>query len=384
VDRDEAARGYDNDTDQFSRGGQARIKRADGGKAMAEGPPIRVNPMTRNADPNMRTSPGPDVNEVNAHRGGRIRRAVGGVIPGEAPAPIDQPMTRPQTPAPMGGNPLARATVTMPASDMSQLAAGAVKLGARTALNAAAMRGKAALQPRMGPAGNAPAATPPPPAPNTIPAGTRGMRGGGRVHRAIGGPMPGQMPQQVPQQMPQGAMAGGVPMQRPMPTAGAVPGAMPGMKGGGRIRRADGGDVEPYPQDIPPAQMQRLQSYQNRARQAEREGDYLPPRYRSNGQPTYSRADGSFYVPPIENTADHAKGGFISAKQRHALPKSDFALPGHGVGPEGKGAGSYPIDTPGRARNALARGAQHASPAELGTIKRRVHEKYPDIKEDRH
>jgi hypothetical protein len=201
-----------------------RIRRADGGKAMAEGSPIRVNPMTRNADPNMRTSPGPEVKEVNAHRGGRIRRAIGGVIPGEAPAPIDQPMTRPQTPQPAPQSPLAHATVTMPASDMSNLAAGAVKLGARTALAAAANRGKAALHPSMGPAGTAPAATPPMPASNTIPGGTRGgLHGGGRVRRAMGGPMP------MPQQMPPGAMA------RPMPTAGGMPGVMPGMKEGGHF-----------------------------------------------------------------------------------------------------------------------------------------------------
>jgi hypothetical protein len=69
----------------------------------------------------------------------------------------------------------------------------------------------------------------------------------------------------------------------------------------------------------------------------------------------------------------------ITTARRKALPSSDFALPGKGEGPAGKGAGSYPIDTPGRARNALARGAQHASPAELATIKRKVHAKYPSI-----
>ena len=69
----------------------------------------------------------------------------------------------------------------------------------------------------------------------------------------------------------------------------------------------------------------------------------------------------------------------ITAVARKALPSSDFALPGHGRGPQGKGSGSYPIDTPNRARNALARGAQHASPTELAAIKRRVHSKYPSI-----
>jgi hypothetical protein len=61
------------------------------------------------------------------------------------------------------------------------------------------------------------------------------------------------------------------------------------------------------------------------------------------------------------------------------MPGTEFALPGHGEGPGGRGAGAYPIDTEGRARNALARGAQHASPSELATIKRKVHAKYPGI-----
>lgn len=74
----------------------------------------------------------------------------------------------------------------------------------------------------------------------------------------------------------------------------------------------------------------------------------------------------------------------ITAARRKALPKSEFALPGKGEGPQGKGAGSYPIDTANRARNALARGAQHASPAELATIKRKVHAKFPGIGQDHH
>jgi hypothetical protein len=61
------------------------------------------------------------------------------------------------------------------------------------------------------------------------------------------------------------------------------------------------------------------------------------------------------------------------------MPSKEFALPGHGEGPKGRGAGAYPIDTKNRARNALARGAQHASPSELATIRRKVKAKYPDI-----
>lgn len=69
----------------------------------------------------------------------------------------------------------------------------------------------------------------------------------------------------------------------------------------------------------------------------------------------------------------------ITMKEREKLPSRDFALPGKGTGRGGKGPGSYPIDTKGRARSALSRGAQHASPAEQATIKRKVKAKYPGI-----
>lgn len=68
----------------------------------------------------------------------------------------------------------------------------------------------------------------------------------------------------------------------------------------------------------------------------------------------------------------------ITAKERRKLPSRDFALPGRGSGP-GKGPGSYPIDTKARARNALARGAQNASPAQQKEIKEKVERKYPSI-----
>ena len=71
--------------------------------------------------------------------------------------------------------------------------------------------------------------------------------------------------------------------------------------------------------------------------------------------------------------------GKISYEARQKLPRSDFALPGKGAGPKGKGPGSYPIDTKNRARNALARVAQHGTPAEQATVRRKVHAKYPSI-----
>lgn len=65
-----------------------------------------------------------------------------------------------------------------------------------------------------------------------------------------------------------------------------------------------------------------------------------------------------------------AKQRHITAAKRHSLPSSDFVFPEKEA---------YPVDTKGRARNALARGAQNASPAELAKIKRKVHSKYPGI-----
>jgi len=89
---------------------------------------------------------------------------------------------------------------------------------------------------------------------------------------------------------------------------------------------------------------------------------------------------GRKFTPEEVEPFGRKSGGRISMAQRKALPGSDFALPGKGTGPSGKGPGSYPIDTENRARNALARGAQHASPGQLATIKRKVKAKYPDIK----
>ncbi len=77
---------------------------------------------------------------------------------------------------------------------------------------------------------------------------------------------------------------------------------------------------------------------------------------------------------------DRASGGRLSAKSRNALPASDFALPGRGAGKEGKGSGSYPIPDASHARNALARSA-NKSPAVREAVRRKVHAKFPGIKE---
>jgi hypothetical protein len=72
-------------------------------------------------------------------------------------------------------------------------------------------------------------------------------------------------------------------------------------------------------------------------------------------------------------------GGRLTAHERQHLPKGDFALPGHGKGPKGAGAGSYPIPDASHARNALARVSQHGSSAEKAAVRAKVHAKYPNI-----
>ena len=72
-------------------------------------------------------------------------------------------------------------------------------------------------------------------------------------------------------------------------------------------------------------------------------------------------------------------GGHLTAGERQHMPKSEFALPGKGEGPKGAGSGSYPIPNESHARSALARAEHNASPAEQATIRRKVHEKFPDM-----
>jgi hypothetical protein len=70
----------------------------------------------------------------------------------------------------------------------------------------------------------------------------------------------------------------------------------------------------------------------------------------------------------------------LTAKARKKLPSSSFALPGKGKGKSGKGSGSYPIPDASHARNALARVAQHGTPAQKAAVRAKVKSKYPGIK----
>jgi len=81
-----------------------------------------------------------------------------------------------------------------------------------------------------------------------------------------------------------------------------------------------------------------------------------------------------------ENDSEkRARGGRLTAHQRQVMPSSAFALPGKGEGPGGKGAGSYPINDPNHARNALARVAQHGTSEEKAKVRAAVHRRYPGI-----
>jgi len=69
----------------------------------------------------------------------------------------------------------------------------------------------------------------------------------------------------------------------------------------------------------------------------------------------------------------------LTAAKRNKMKSSQFALPGKGEGPKGKGAGSYPIPDRAHAQNALARVSQHGTPAEKAKVRAAVERKYPGM-----
>lgn len=73
------------------------------------------------------------------------------------------------------------------------------------------------------------------------------------------------------------------------------------------------------------------------------------------------------------------KQNHLTAHERQSLPRSDFALPGHGEGKKGAGAGSYPIPDAGHARAALSRVSANGTSEEKAEVRRKVHEKFPNI-----
>lgn len=72
---------------------------------------------------------------------------------------------------------------------------------------------------------------------------------------------------------------------------------------------------------------------------------------------------------PEHGSEGYKRGGKLTASERHALPRKDFALGGE----------RYPINDPNHARNALARVSQHGTPSEKKRVRAAVHRKYPGI-----
>ena len=62
----------------------------------------------------------------------------------------------------------------------------------------------------------------------------------------------------------------------------------------------------------------------------------------------------------------------LTTTARKKIPTNEFALPGR----------RYPIEDQAHARNALSRVSQDGTPAEKTTVRRKVHQLYPDLKQE--
>jgi len=65
----------------------------------------------------------------------------------------------------------------------------------------------------------------------------------------------------------------------------------------------------------------------------------------------------------------------LTSKKRNSLPEASFALPG---------ARKYPINDRNHARDALARVAQHGTPAQIAEVRGAVHKKFPSVGKAHH
>jgi hypothetical protein len=63
----------------------------------------------------------------------------------------------------------------------------------------------------------------------------------------------------------------------------------------------------------------------------------------------------------------------LTTATRKKIPTGEFALPGR----------RYPIEDAAHARNALARVSQDGTPGEKATVRRKVHQLFPNIKHER-
>ena len=63
----------------------------------------------------------------------------------------------------------------------------------------------------------------------------------------------------------------------------------------------------------------------------------------------------------------------LTTAARKKIPAKEFALPGR----------RYPVENKAHARNALSRVAQDGTPAEKATVRRKVHQRFPSLKQER-
>ena len=209
---------------------------------------------------------------------------------------------------------------------------------------------------------------------------------------AVGGPAMGAPPAGP------GALSGGMPggaaPQMPQmsgpPGGAAFPSAMGGINPASAAAAADmGGDKEPtisMPMSTATKMAKNLvaEGAQQGARAAVGQVAELGRRQlaaKHQMQPAAPQASGMGRPSPGQRPAmatqaqtpmqgpQMAKGGHMTAAERHALPKSDFALPGE----------RYPVNDEAHARNALARVAQHGTPSEQERVRAAVHRKFPGI-----
>lgn len=111
---------------------------------------------------------------------------------------------------------------------------------------------------------------------------------------------------------------------------------------------------------LPPSRMDEALPPWLRGKDEDEEREALPPWLRDKeDQEDEEREAGR---PDMEEAP-------LDAKRRNGLDSSDFALPGR----------RYPIDTPSRARSALARVKQFGSPEEQRKVKAAVQRKYPNM-----
>jgi hypothetical protein len=206
-----------------------------------------------------------------------------------------------------------------------------------------------------------------------------GKKGGGRIRRAMGGTVDAEYePKMVTTEgdvtepnanIRRGghphAYAGGGPVRRAL-GGPAMPGVNPGNQAGSGLGNAT---ITMPVRDMAQAAGKMMATGAAMGARGALAGAAQRAQAALRGPGTPSTAGAPAVPVAQQGIPAMKKGGHLTAKQRHALPSSDFALPGE----------RYPINNPNHARNALARVAQHGSEAEQRTVRAAVHRKYPGI-----